>query len=72
MRAVFCAVAEGGSYTGGIEIFSAKEILGKILKVSHFDLEFSLDENHDEIEHSHSILSQFSDSNRDLSKGFKV
>ena len=31
-------------YTGGITQFSAKENFRKILKVSHFSLEFSLDE----------------------------
>jgi len=44
------------SFTGGIERFSVKENSGKILKVSHSCLGFSLDEKHDEIEHSHSIL----------------
>jgi len=44
-------------YTGGITKFSAKENFRKILKVSHFYLAFSPDENHDEIEHYHSILS---------------
>jgi len=42
------------------------KFFGKILKVSHFNLGFSLDENHDEIKHSHSILSEFLDSYRDL------
>ena len=37
--------------TGGIEKFSAKENLGKILKVSHFYLGFSPYENNDEIRH---------------------
>jgi len=55
------------SDTGGIERFSAQETFRKILKVSHFYLAFSLDENYDEIEHSHSILSEFPDSYRDLS-----
>jgi len=41
-----------------MEIFSAKEIFGKILKVSHFNLASSLDGNHVEIEHSRSILSE--------------
>jgi len=45
-----------------------KKIFRKILKVSHFYLAFSQDENHYEIEHSHSILSEFSVSFRDLSR----
>ena len=58
--------------TGGIERFLAKENSGKILKVSHFHLEFSLDENYDEIEHSQPILSEFPDSFRDLSRLLKA
>ena len=54
--------------TGGITKFSAKENFRNILKVSHFYLAFSLDENHDEIEHYHSILSEFLLSFRDLSR----
>jgi len=42
--------------SGGIERISANENLGKFLKVSHFYLGFSLNENHDEIKHSHSIF----------------
>ena len=53
--------------TGGITKFSAKENFRKILKVSHFYLAFSLDENHEETEHYHSILSEFSVSFRDIS-----
>ena len=52
--------------TGGITKFSAEENFRKILKVSHFYSAFSLDENHDEIEHYPSILSEFSESFRDL------
>jgi len=55
-------------HTGDIERFSAKETSERNLNVSHFHLSFSLDENHDYIEHSHSILSGFSDSYRDLSR----
>ena len=58
--------------TGGITKFSATENLRKILKVSHFYLAFSLDEDHDEIEHYHSILSEFSESFRDLSRVSKA
>jgi len=59
------------SHTEGIERFSANENFGKILKVSHFYLGFSPNENHDEIKYSHSILSQFLDSYRALSKFLK-
>jgi len=54
--------------TGGITKFPVKENFRKILKVSHFYLAFSQDENHDEIEHYHSILSDFSVSFRELSR----
>jgi len=47
--------------TRDIETFSAMENFGKILQSSHFYLAFLLNENHDEIEYSHSILSEFSD-----------
>jgi len=50
-----------------MERFSAKENFGKILQVSHFYLASWLDENHDKIEYSHSILSELSDSFRALS-----
>jgi len=46
--------------TGGIEKFSAKENLGKILKVSHFYLGFSPYENNDEIGHSYRGVLEFS------------
>jgi len=49
-------------------MFSAKENFRKILKVSHFYLAFSLGENYDEIEHYHSILSEFVVPFRDLSR----
>jgi len=55
-------------YTGVITKFSAKENSRKILKVSHFYLAFSQDKKHNEIEHYHSILSEFSVSFRDLSR----
>jgi len=58
----------GWPNTGGIEGFLGKKIFGKISQVGNFWLVFSPDENHDEIEHSHSILSEFSDSFRDLSR----
>jgi len=61
----------GPGVTGGIERFSVNENFGKILKVSHFHLGFSLDENHDEIKYSHTILSEFLDSYRVLSKFLK-
>jgi len=54
--------------TGGITRFSARENFRKILKVGHFYLAFSQDENHDEIEQYHSILSEFLVSFRDLSR----
>ena len=38
-----------GFCTGGIERLLANEIFGKIFKVSHFYLGFSLDENHDKL-----------------------
>jgi len=38
-----------GVFTGGIERFLANEIFGKMFKVSHFYLGFSLDENHDKL-----------------------
>jgi len=59
------------SFTRGVERFSANENFGKILKVSYFYLGFSLDENHNGIKHSLSILSEFLDSYRVLSKFLK-
>ena len=50
--------------TGDIEKFSVKENFRKILKVSHFYLEFSCNKNHDKITHSHRIFSEFSGSYR--------
>jgi len=46
--------------TRGIERFSAEENLGKILKVSHFYLGFSLYENNDGIRHSYRGMLEFS------------
>jgi len=43
------------SGTGGIERFSAQECFGKILKVSHFNLRFSLDINNNQIKPSQRV-----------------
>jgi len=51
-------------YTGSITKFSAKEIFGKILKVSHFSLGFSLDEKCDKIKTSHRVSPEVSYSYR--------
>ena len=53
--------------TGGIEKFSAKENFGKILKVSHFNLGFSSNKNHNEIKHSQRVSLIFLDSNLEYS-----
>jgi len=50
----------GGQPTGGIERFSTMENFRKILKVSHFYLEFSWNENHNKIKYSHQVSSKFS------------
>jgi len=50
-------------YTGGIKRFSAKEIFGKILKVSHIYLGFSPDKNNNQIKHSQRVSLEFSESN---------
>jgi len=47
-------------HTVGIEKFSVKENLGKIIKVSHFYLGFSPYENNDESRHSYRELLEFS------------
>ena len=52
------------SDTRSITNFSAKENFGKILKVSHFPLEFSLDEKCAKIKTSHRDSSEFSHSYR--------
>ena len=49
-----------GSYTGGIKKFSCKENFGKILKVSHFSLGFSLNKNNTENKHFQRVLLDFS------------
>ena len=50
--------------TGGITKFSAKEIFRKILKVSHFSLRFSLNEECDKIKTSDRVSPEFSYSYR--------
>ena len=49
------ASTSASTCTGDIAKFSAKEIFRKILKVSHFSLECSLDEKCDKIKTSHRI-----------------
>ena len=51
-------------FTGGITKFSAKEILRKILKVSHFSLRYSLDEKCNKINTSQRVSPEFSYSYR--------
>jgi len=56
-------VAFTALFTGGIEKFSAKENLRKILKVSHLYLSFSSNKNHNEIKHSQRGSLDFLDPN---------
>jgi len=44
-----------------MEKFPALENFGKMLKVSHFYLGFSLDKNNNQIKHSQSVLLEFSE-----------
>ena len=55
-------VVPGSLNTGGIERFSAQEIFGKILKVSHFYLGFSPDQKNNWIKHSQRVSLEFSES----------
>jgi len=50
--------------TGSIEEFSVNKNIRKILKVSHFYLEFSWNENYNKIQHSQRVSSEISDSHR--------
>jgi len=47
--------------TGGVKRFSCKENFGKILKISHFSLGFSLNKNNNEIKHLQRVLLDFSE-----------
>ena len=58
------SAANSSAGTGGIEKFSSKENFRKILKVSHFYLGFSWNENYNNIKHSHEVSSEFSGSYR--------
>jgi len=58
--------------TGGIERSSAREIFGKILKVSHFYLGFSLYKNNNQIKHIHRVSLEFSElASENLDKSLK-
>jgi len=53
----------GNHDTRGIERFSARKNLSKILQVGHFDLGFSPGTNNNEIIHSHRVLLGILDTN---------
>jgi len=55
-------VGPGNVDTGHIEKFSANKNIRKILKVSHFYLEFSWNESHNKLKHSQRVPSEFSGS----------